>query len=504
MSKQTASLLSQHAKLVEEIQKYDPLSTILWAIELLRKLPDDPSPTLEDMQEWGKNYPYPWFVMILVRWALQNRQHRKTRRPVSEAKMFSLCNRIAKMSWSEEILQNFRGLVDSGKMLRNFHQQFPYQNRREEVSTRFARQFHLFLEMDSDKRLADEFVHKTGVSLDLYLKTLVDFCRYVQRKEPDFSLDMLAKLMPGPHPEAIAKKFLDTLSRDLDGAERFVRNHTSSKATISYQIYEPTPFVSYPLLAWNGQFIPYFPALLVHSMHSRAHKILKESCEKFPHDRLGEIFQSYVGLGLLFCAQNVWDENCIKMRCDPDRKSCDFFVEEHGSAILVDAKCTELPTLAKVAQDDGSMLANIQGTLIKAMKQIVSTGAQLHSQNEISDCGEVFGLIVTYESYFLVWETLSPRVQEKILCELAKFDPTGFYKRVRFLFADIESFDYLVAGIGPQKTSLSEMLSYASAQNADSSTGSLYFKDHFWTRWNKKVYEPKYLRDTREKYFGSV
>lgn len=493
------NLEQQHSVLVHQIREFSPSSILDLGICLLQESTGDPGRSISEIQEMRKRIPDPWIIMLLIRWALQYRKEEYSLSRISLDEFHILCDNIISLHETEDLKESNSELQQFGVIMRYFNQQVVYQNYGNEVEVSLARQFIWYYQMDKDGFIRDLFFDATSVPLRNFLGLYLWCYCHIDLKEFDLSRGMLAQHIKHPAGVVVADRFLSALSMNSSEARKYLKKHTAKHTGkvpsdgIGFQILEPTPLERFPFFADGKLYRTYSPALLAHGMRHNVYRILVEQGHAKFGAKFGCIFEKYVGWGLNYCCDSVMNEKQIERAGMKDMVHADFFVREGGSAIFVDAKSTELSLIPRVLQTKESILKNTKGTLIKGMQQIVSTCDHFLSNSIIGSDDDLFGLVVTHGNYCLTWERLCGFAEKEIRDSLAEVGGADIIDRIRFLFVDIESFDYLVAVVKKHNLRMADVLSYVAEQNKCPQTELIYFKLHLKNRWGYCF--PTYIRD---------
>lgn len=485
------SLRQRKREIVTRIQQFDPVSIVLTGVRLLHKLTGDLFPTPEKLAAvWQKNHK-PWHVMLLVQWAMQHRKRRCSTRRIDPKEFHNLCVDVAELSESDEVLKKYKGLHPYLVLMQMRPQQFAYQFRPEEIPNRIARHLIWFVSMDEGEEFFWKFAHATKIPPELFLGMCLWCHSFMQDGKFSFTPDMF---VDSRIPNWAITRFFDKLSVDLERPDGFPKKHDMQKATTLSQVVDPSPLAKTPFFLYNGRHTLFSPAMFAHEMQHIAYRILHSYDASYLGENFGPIFEKYVGMGFRHCCETVWDGDQIKKHVGKKRKCVDFFVKEGSAAIFADAKCTELPSFAKVTESPCALI-DYSDRLIHGMKQVLSTCARFLEKKTIRPDAEIFGLVVTNGNYFLTKEILDKCTDGKVDRILADDGHPELVDKVRFLFVDIESFDYLVAGAKENETRLATVLTWVSDRNKENYINSpLFFKEQLLRYWDGRLYVPNYLQ----------
>ena len=247
-------------RLRKEIRQFDPKEIVDACIKQQRYLP--------------------WFSLLLIKWTfLYGRWDRAIpNKPFDSTTLDSLMRRVLKLN---DLARLPRQYDHPYLFFRNLAFQQLWLQEETEDKARLARQIFLFGNLQDNHTFKREFKQNSGIEVDHFIElSLCLIGRFIGNNQADNVAESWFDSLQASYPSETVKKFLSHISGDIDKVKTHLEQDTGSKRNISYEIYEQSPLMRYPLLKNNNKYYVYSIILLLHSLQSFIYDTLKAKSPK--------------------------------------------------------------------------------------------------------------------------------------------------------------------------------------------------------------------------------
>lgn len=458
--------------------------------------------TSQKPTEWN-NY-FPWHLLLLIRWIFQYTEPNIKLKNIKEKELIDLLNDI--MYLSDTIYlegQSEEEDAANAFIRRKMFLQLPYQIRPYELYSSVGRQMILFSDMGHKYKLDKIFHSYTGLVIREFLE--IYFCCWAACNNGD-SQKISIEYFNNIFPENSISSFFEVVSLDLESGKKYIRDYTSPKSRIDYQINEHTPLERKPFFNVGGNHVPYSIKLLESGLMNNIYDIFKENNPNSSGDFFGKIFEDYVSRGIEYAVGSDFiREKELQKLLPRGVKAPDFLIYDENVVILVDAKSTELHPIPRVLQSRDSLLKNLESTILHGVLQVITAAHHLVNREKINKDQKVLGILVTYREYIIgdgadfwnniIGEYIQQKLTENNLCN--HIQPGDFF------YVSVDDFDWLVTGAKEQKTSIGGILERIAQRNRKPETKRLFLKQHLVDIW-KKHHRPDYVEESFDRCFDEI
>lgn len=441
-------------------------------------------------------YP-PWLMLLLLKWTLLYGDFDSSQlRQLSRTEFEKLIDRLHDYGGQARIPQ------DAFMWFLVFHnyafQQLWFQRRHD--YDRLSRQYVMFA--DVDDTLNDEFLRVTGLRIDHFLELALALLVPIYNQTSSTIQRTFFRLLETTYPPGTVDSFLKSISLDIRGARRYLRD-LQSRITPSrfYEYYEEPPLKRFPLLKNGAAFQPYSRHLLYHSLQTFVYDVLRAAASDIFMKHFGRLFQSYVHNALDHAKWNYQTEEALKKRFGTTEKVVDFLIQHQNTRVFVEAKSGEIADLGKVSHDPLIVRNKIKDSLLKAVEQGYSTAQAMHDIDTVRDSqaspNNNYLLVVSFKDFYLgngrdVYDFIAKDVFDGIIDRYGK----EWIPIDHIYFLSIDEFDIMAEAFREKPHELVNCLTKAVEADKDSSTKKYVFEQHLQVQLGSMEF-PAYLREAQ-------
>jgi hypothetical protein len=439
-------------------------------------------------------YSPPWEILLLMKWILRYGKGGLTGNQITHKEFEDLREELG-YCYSAKLPGSDNGWFLN---LRRYTHQFPYQLPMHR--SHIARQSLIFGKLEGDHDLRQAFENLTGIDMNLFIGLEFATVGLVYAK-PQTRLLNLDTFMNLKYPGVSVSKFLETISSGLNGMrDSILETDKNFEPVIIYELYEPSPFIKFPLLRIEGGFYCYSQLLLLINFQNAIYDTLRSSGAEVFMRYFGDIFESYVQMGVRHSRLDYITEKQLKAQLGEKRGRgfVDFILYDSDTMVLVDAKGVEMQYMGKVSEDPVEVAKHIQASVLKGFKQAFSL---VNAMSNIEPCPvrnlrEKFLLIVTFKDLYLgngsdVYSYIAKNEIDKIV---TNYGGSFLIPMENIYILSVEDFDLLMNVVHLGRMGLAECLNYARTMDASISTKKLVFRQHLLELFHE-ITPPDYLND---------
>lgn len=493
-------------RLRKEIRQFDPKEIVDACITQLRTW----EKTM-DMQYYQR-YP-PWFLLLVIKWSLLYGRWDKVL-PNKEFDGTTLGRLMNRMHNLDNLARLPRRQYDHPYLfMRNRAFQQLWLQEETEDKVRLARQIFLFGNLQDNHTFKREFKQNSGIKDDHFIElSLCLIGRFIWNNQADNITASWFDSLQASYPSETVKKFLSHISGDIYKVKSYLEQENGLKRNISYEIYEQSPLMRYPLLKDNDKYYVYSIKLLLHSLQSFIYDTLKAKSPGAFVSKFGKIFEEYVGRGIDYMGLPYKHEHTLQKTLEVG-KAVDFLVVNDNCNILIDAKGVEMNQLGMVGHKPEVIHDKTKTSVVKGIRQGTEVAYKLKDVPQIdglqTGC-ENFLLVVTYKDFYVgngktFYEAIERDGRERVDEIRAGYDTSQLpYENMYFI--SVDDFDYLVRLVHDGQCGLAEAIKTIREADREPSKSTFLFrhgllKTHFG---NRQMQMPEYLEDEFKKIMDTL
>lgn len=475
-----------YKRIRNKFRNYDSLHLINGCIQYLHK----PSATkLEQLQK------HPWLVLLLIKWILLDEQ---SFRPGK------------KLPTSSELIKILQSVQDLGSVIRlptQFDhyrlffrsiafQQFLYQ--RNFSLNHLTRQIALFSNLPDNHLIKVQFKSITGIDVNRFLElSLALLTRFFDQKHHSVSADWFSSISKEYPPEEV-HCFLFSLSKSLEEIRHTLTTRDNKRRPAS-EYYEQTPFIEFPLIQSNSEFVCVDLNILCRCLeHFVYDKLRAWNSEKFM-SKFGRMFEAYIERAIQHTGLPYCNEKEIQKILGSPGNLIDFIVSDTDANVFIDAKAVEMSYLGKVSHLADVVRGKTENSILKAIAQAHSVLARMHDMKVNNDClknrNSNYLIVVTYKELYVgngrsFYEAIGKNKIDEIY---AQHSGKPAIPLENMYFFSVEEFDIFAEAIHNKQIGLVEGIEKAKADDTTPVTMKFEFSQHI-SSWGLRIKEPEYLR----------
>ena len=477
-------------RLRKEIRQFDPKEIVDACIKQQRYLP--------------------WFSLLLIKWTfLYGRWDRAIpNKPFDSTTLDSLMRRVLKLN---DLARLPRQYDHPYLFFRNLAFQQLWLQEETEDKARLARQIFLFGNLQDN--LKREFKQNSGIEVDHFIElSLCLIGRFIGNNQADNVAESWFDSLQASYPSETIKKFLSHISGDIDKVKSYLEQENGPKRDISYEIYEQSPLMRYPLLKDNDKYYVYSIILLLHSLQSFFYDTLKAKSPGGAFvSKFGKIFEEYVAQGIKYMGLPYKREHTLQKTLGGG-KAVDFLVVDDNCNILIDAKGVEMNQLGMVGHKPEVILDKTKDSVRKGIEQGTEVADKLKDICQIDGLQtghENFLLVVTYKDFYVgngktFYEAIGRDGRERVDEIRAGYDTSQLpYENMYFI--SVDDFDYLVRLVHDRQCRLAEAIKTIRKADRDPSKSTFLFRHGLKTHFgNGQMQMPAYLEGAYKKIMDTL
>ena len=445
----------------------------------------------------------PWLVLLFVKWLLIDDDY-----PNRDGK-------VANENDLEELLQRSYDLSDKFRMPDEFddlilffrsvvYQQLPYQSDFE--YRHLARQSILFARLDDNHLIKKRFKELTGVGVRDFLElSWILIFRFIANNETRLSTSWFGNFKDGYSPEVV-KKYFNAVSAQIAGARRLLKKADNGKRK-SIEHYEFTPFVNFPLLQINSEYLVTEKHVLYRSMEHFIYDRLRQwDADKFMR-KFGDLFERYVERAIKESGVKFSTETQIRKELGEQGNQIDFIIHEKEANVFIEAKGVEMNNPGRVTHSVSFLKDKTSPSVLKAIRQAHDIIQKLEQtpQCRIQSQKNNYLFVVTYKAFNLhngrsYYEMLAQEKMDEIYREYNScpvISPENMY------FITIDELDYVCAMVRKGGISISEIIDIAKEADKSPRTRKFEFIQHL-LKMPQSLETPHYLVQEKEHIFEKL
>lgn len=447
----------------------------------------------------------PWLVLLLIKWVLVDEEYDTSGKRDLDA------NRFRKiLQLMHDLGSKIRGpsqYAHHALFFRNIaYQQFLYQHSFGLAC--LARQSLLFGSVEDSHLFKREFVNLTGMSIEHFVElALILLCRFINGKGYTISPQWFQTVRSYYTADEI-EALLGALSINFPDLRQKLLN-IEGAGRRSSEFYEQTPFLRFPLLKVNGQYLCVYPNVLFCNLEHFIYDVLRSWDSNRFMAKFGEVFERYVEKGLIYAKVPHVNEAVLERELGGTGSLIDFLCHDKDSNILIDAKAVEMAYEGKVTHLAEIVKNRVKTSIIKAIEQAFDVLRRLQITNSenpaIRQRSTNYLLVVTFKELYLGnGKNFYDAIAKDKLDEISeKYGGGPQIPLENMYFITVEEFDYLIEMIRSGKTSFEGALAKAKESDADMRSRKFDFFLHL-SSWDNELKPPQYIQDEQERVYDKI
>lgn len=488
-----AQYYAAYKQIRNRFRKFDSVELVGSCIDYLY------SPVNDQIQELQK---LPWLVLLLVKWILIDDEFGAPRKKsLSKAEFYKLLQMVRDLGAVARLPSQFDHHT---LFLRSMaYQQFLYQ--REFSITHFARQRILFSELPDNSLISSNFKKLTGLDIVTFLDlSLVVLVWFVLKRNKALPLNWFGNVTP-PYSASEVDCFLKSVSLPLLDFRRLLRRR-DNRLRSAQEYYEQTPFLEFPLIQTNRQFLCFYPNVLFRCLEHFVYDRLKMWDAQQFMAKFGPMFEAYVENTVRYSGLPYIAENQLKKELNAGGNLVDFIISDEDANILVDAKAVEMSYQGKVSHLAEVVKDKTKVSVLKAIRQAHDVLKQLeHYRSDhpmLKRRSRNYLIVVTFKELYLgngrtFYEAVAKNAIDEIYDDYSGYPiilPEDMY------FLTIEDFDLFAELIATGTIGLKEGIERAKQSDSNPKTKKFDFWLHV-ANWKSGSIIPSFLQAESDKMF---
>lgn len=448
---------------------------------------------------------HPWLVLLLIKWIIiDGGINQKGAKKLDNKKLMDLLQMV-------HVLANKARLPNQFEHYRLFmraisYQQFIYQW--DFSISHLSRQSLLFADLPENHIIQAKFKELTGLSISTFLElSLVTLCRFLSKNNWSLPISWYRNVQ-SKYSEEEVRNFLKTLSVPaLELEDRLKSKDGGSRRSSEY--YEQTPFMEFPLIMRDNEFVCVYPNILYRSIEHFIYDRLRQWDSSKFMDKFGKIFEKYVDNSLAYSQSIYVTESDIKNKLGRSGSQIDFIVSDGMANVFIDAKGVEIANLGKVSHISDVVKDKVENSIIKAIEQahdVLNKLSQANLENwEITPRDNNYLIVVTFKELYLgngvnFYESIA---RDKIDEIYAKYDRQLKIALEDMYFITIEEFDLFCELVNKGKIGMSDGIERAREADRRANTAKFDFMLHL-ASWDSEIKIPAFLSTRSDQMFRKI
>lgn len=471
------------------LRKFRPTSVLSRALEVLWR----PAPNL--MEELKRA---PWQVLLLVKWALLDREASDVHGQVMSMPVFDA---IRQEVWS---LPDRVDMVRKGAMpLRLFmrrmlFQQVEFQRR---ITPGFVRQPALLANLPAQHPLRSLFREKAGLDPLDFLDLGLAAHGPILDKKAQLARAWFEPLLPAYGPDKV-NAFLQCVSTDYIGLIGFVRGLPDADKRMASEYFHFTPLKRVPFLRTQGLYQCWHPMVFLRGMEEFAHLLMSEAGSQYV-ERFSKVFERYIVAEISRIGRHYYDAGALQKIFGNELELPDAAIPMGAFNIIVEAKAGLFDD-SLMAIADPEIFRHKTKALAKAIRQGWSASIAFRNRQapaDLKSSTEDYLFVVTnkplnvgsgadLKAIYPDGELEYPNAEAKALLPLE-----------RVYFVSVDEFERFIASASDAPL-VHGLLRECVRLDADPKTGEFFFDDHL--RSFKGLKESGFLTKALDDSYGRV
>lgn len=458
-----------YKKIRNKFRKYNSLEVVNSCINHLKK---DQTNEVEELRK------SPWLTVLLIKWVIADDDFNTNgaNREFTLNKLYEILNLILNMR--HRMPSQFENLDLFMCSIAN--QQFMYQR---ELSLSHIYRQKVFFDLPENHYINQEFESIINIRISDFLNlSLVVWTKFIEN-EQEIKLSYFANF-EDHYTIDVIQSFLDSISINLMDLRNELRTVENINIGKSCEFFEQTPFLKYPLIKDNDNYICVYPNILYRSIEYFIYdKMRKHNADKFMDmSNFGGIFEKYIEKMLNYAKTNFINEDNIKSSIGHNNKLIDFIVMECDANVFIEAKAVEMPYSGKIAHKSQVIIHKTKDSIIKAIEQANSVLNQINSSNNDKFIAQKqnYLLVVTFKNLLLGngKRFYNDVAKEKLDTIYSKYKDKQTINMEDIYFISIDEFDILTELVKKKFISYSGAIEKAKINDSKLETSKLVFRQH--------------------------
>jgi hypothetical protein len=342
---------------------------------------------------------HPWILLLLIKWVFQDEQvFQRGRKEIDDAKLRKLIDLAYKVGDCGRSPAETEGLDIFFR--RMAYQQFIYQNQIDGVLSSFALDINLF-GSSANQAFSNKFYEKYSLSVEdfLVLAFAVAADLMSGEKRSFFEVSFFDQLSH-EFDENVPLNFLDAISIRIGNIPDRFKKPPNYRISAD-EIYETSPFFSYPLIKVDNRYFVTHPEVVVRGLKDFLYRQYKTMMNDKQKRRFGILFQNEASEKIDYLGAEVKTEVTLKQEIGDQGKVVDFFIDDRDRPIFVEIKASELSKGGRLAISSMRLKDRMEQVLyaIAQAEDTLTRMKDVHFRN--FDGLSPYLVVVTYGHFFI-------------------------------------------------------------------------------------------------------
>jgi len=485
-----------YKRIRNQFRKFNPLSIIIACFNYLYK------PTKDELEELQKQ---PWLILLLIKWILLDEQfdvHNNKSIPVN--KLNKILQSVHDLGGLTRLPSDFEHYTLFFRSIA--YQQFFYQ--RQFSIRHLARQQILFGQLPDNNLIQSKFKELTGLQINRFLElSLITLVRFISDKNSSLPLNWFSNVSH-EYSDDERNNFLKSISLPLLSIKKSLLSRDSGRRT-AQEYFEQTPFLEFPLIQTNTDFLCTYPNVLYRCLEHFIYDKLRLWDAQIFMGKFGPMFERYVEKSIEYMGLPYISESELKVHFNEKGNLVDFIVFDNDSNIFIDAKAVEMAYQGKVTHLSEVVKDKTKNSAIKAIKQAHDVLKQLEnieiSHPHLRRRSKNYLLVITFKELYLgngqtFYESVA---REKIDSIYQEYKAYTHIKLEDMYFITIDEFDIFSELVKTKKIGFAEGIEVAKNKDQHPQTKKFDFLLHLMS-WGRSNDMPSYLSEQSDEMFEKI
>ena len=445
----------------------------------------------------------PWLVLLFVKWLLLDDYYPNCGKIIASKndledllrRSYKLIDETPPPTEYDDLSLFFRSLA---------YQQLPYQS--DFGYSHLARQSFLFDRLCDNHLIKTQFKELTGVGIQDFLDlSWVLIFRFIANNETRLSISWFGNLKT-EYPQEMVEKYLKAVSVPIEEASRLIKEEDGGERK-STEHYELTPFVKFPLLKINNEYL----VTEKHDLYRRIEHFIYDRLRQWGAEefmsRFGGLFERYVEHSITESGVKFSTESQIRKELGELGKQIDFIIHEKDANVFIEAKGVALGYKGRVTHSASTLGARTKPSILKAIRQahdVIKKMAQT-SQSKIPSQQQNYLFVVTYKEFYLgngqsYYEVVA---QEKMDEIYRQYDGYPVINPENIYFITIDELDYVCAMVRKGAITVSEIIEIAKEADKSPEIWKFAFIQHL-LKMPQSLETPHFLAQKKDRIFEKL
>ena len=353
---------------------------------------------------------------------------------------------------------------------------------------------------------ATQFKLLTGLEVNKFLElSLALLTRFIGQDHRRISAEWFSSIS-NEYSQQEIYCFLSALSKSLEEIQKILKGRDDKRRHAS-EYYEQTPFIEFPLIRFESEFICVDPNILYRCIETFVYDRLRAwDSEKFM-GKFGQIFESYIERAIQYTGLPYINEAEVLKLIGGAGNLIDFVVTDGDANIFIDAKAVEMAYLGKVSHLADVVRGKTENSILKAIEQAHDVMCRMQGMKINKGCvqsrNKNYLIVVTYKELYVgngrtYYEAIAKNKIDEIY---ARYAGKQTIELENMYFFAVEELEVFAAAIHNKNIGFIEGIERAKADDSDLKSMKFDFSQHI-ADWSFKNELPEYLIEIFSEVYG--